>query len=110
MERFPVALIQEPTAFTSHDPMEMYNNILVFIVGEARTERLGSRSEMHIFQASFLHRTSSVLKLTFILVEFDRTLFWDVFSVKVGLLPTAVIPYVLIYLILSLMFEGSENW
>lgn len=50
MERFPVALIQEPTAFTSHDPMEMYNNILVFIVGEARAERLGSRSEMHIFQ------------------------------------------------------------
>ncbi|XP_069693024.1 epidermal growth factor receptor kinase substrate 8-like isoform X3 [Periplaneta americana] len=50
MERFPVALIQEPTAFTSHDPMEMYNNILVFIVGEERAERLGSRSEMHIFQ------------------------------------------------------------
>jgi hypothetical protein len=83
MERFPVALIQEPTAFTSHDPMEMYNNILVFIVGEARAERLGSRSEMHIFQASFLHRTSSVLKLTFILVEFDRTLFSNVFSGKV---------------------------
>ncbi|KAJ9583018.1 hypothetical protein L9F63_022634, partial [Diploptera punctata] len=50
MERFPVSLIQEPTAFTSHDPMEMYNNILVFIVGEERAERLGSRSEMHIFQ------------------------------------------------------------
>lgn len=50
MERFPVALIQEPTAFTSHDPMEIYNNILVFIVGDERAERLGSRSEMHIFQ------------------------------------------------------------
>lgn len=50
MERFPVSLIQEPTAFTSNDPMEMYNNILVFIVGDDRPERLGSRSEMHIFQ------------------------------------------------------------
>jgi len=51
MERFPVHLIREPTAFTSHDPMEMYNNILVFIVGgEERSQRSGSRSEMHIFQ------------------------------------------------------------
>ncbi|XP_075219159.1 epidermal growth factor receptor kinase substrate 8-like isoform X2 [Lycorma delicatula] len=48
MERFPAALIHEPTAFTSHDPMEIYNNILVFIVGEER--QLNSRSEMHIFQ------------------------------------------------------------
>lgn len=51
MERFPVHLIREPTAFTSRDPMEMYNNILVFIVGsEERSQRSGSRSEMHIFQ------------------------------------------------------------
>ncbi|XP_059489417.1 epidermal growth factor receptor kinase substrate 8-like protein 2 isoform X3 [Neocloeon triangulifer] len=49
MEKFPVSLIQEPTAFTSHDPMEMYNNILVFIVGEEPSQRNG-RSEMHIFQ------------------------------------------------------------
>lgn len=55
MERFPVPLIREPTSFTSHDPMEMYNNILVFIVGgEERSQRSGSRSEMHIFQASVL--------------------------------------------------------
>jgi epidermal growth factor receptor kinase substrate 8 len=54
MERFPVALIREPTAFTSRDPMEMYNNILVFIVGEERSQRFGSRSEMHIFQVSVL--------------------------------------------------------
>jgi len=50
MEKFPVALIREPTAFTSPDPMEMYNNIIVFIMGEERSQRLGSRSEMHIFQ------------------------------------------------------------
>lgn len=48
MERFPVELIQEPTAFTSHDPLEIYNNILVFIVGEERPA--DSHSEMHIFQ------------------------------------------------------------
>ena len=48
MERFPVELIQEPTAFTSHDPLEIYNNILVFIVGEERP--IDSHSEMHIFQ------------------------------------------------------------
>ncbi|KAI5731004.1 hypothetical protein M8J77_003139 [Diaphorina citri] len=48
MERFPFGLIQDPTAFTSHDPMEMYNNILVFIVGDEHQNN--SRSEMHIFQ------------------------------------------------------------
>lgn len=53
MERFPVSLIQEPTAFTSPDPVELYNNILAFIVG-APPDRGGRspspRREMHIFQ------------------------------------------------------------
>lgn len=48
IERFPASMIKEPTAFTSNGPMEMYNNILVFIVGGGS----GSRSEMHIFQVS----------------------------------------------------------
>lgn len=52
MERFPVSLIQEPTAFTSHDPMEIYNNILVFIVGDDRQSN-DSQSEMHIFQVIY---------------------------------------------------------
>lgn len=47
MERFPVNSIQDPTAFTSHDPMEMYNNILVFIVADANQSH---PPEMHIFQ------------------------------------------------------------
>ncbi|XP_069968820.1 epidermal growth factor receptor kinase substrate 8 isoform X4 [Bactrocera oleae] len=47
IERFPASLIQEPTAFTSTDAMELYNNILVFIVSGGS----GSRSEMHIFQS-----------------------------------------------------------
>jgi len=46
IERFPASLVQEPTAFTSNDAMELYNNILVFIVSGGG----GSRSEMHIFQ------------------------------------------------------------
>lgn len=46
IERFPASLIQEPTAFTSNSAMEMYNNILVIIVGGGSS----SRSEMHIFQ------------------------------------------------------------
>uniref|UniRef100_A0A6M2DQI0 Putative epidermal growth factor receptor kinase substrate n=1 Tax=Xenopsylla cheopis TaxID=163159 RepID=A0A6M2DQI0_XENCH len=51
MERFPASLIQEPTAFTSLDPMEMYNNILVFIVGGSDNGQTANmRSEMHIFQ------------------------------------------------------------
>ncbi|XP_072766407.1 epidermal growth factor receptor kinase substrate 8-like isoform X2 [Anoplolepis gracilipes] len=48
MERFPASSIQEPTAFTSRDPMEMYNNILVFTVGDDSGS--GQRVEMHIFQ------------------------------------------------------------
>ncbi|XP_018057895.1 PREDICTED: epidermal growth factor receptor kinase substrate 8-like isoform X1 [Atta colombica] len=48
MERFPASLIQEPTAFTSRDPMEMYNNILVFTVADDSGSN--QRAEMHIFQ------------------------------------------------------------
>ncbi|XP_018332274.1 epidermal growth factor receptor kinase substrate 8 isoform X2 [Agrilus planipennis] len=47
MERFPANSIQEPTAFTSHDPMEIYNNILVFIVSNSNPSY---PPEMHIFQ------------------------------------------------------------
>ncbi|KAI9585407.1 epidermal growth factor receptor kinase substrate 8-like protein 2 isoform X2 [Glossina fuscipes] len=47
IEKFPASLIQEPTAFTSTDAMELYNNILVFIVSGGN----GARSEMHIFQS-----------------------------------------------------------
>lgn len=49
MERFPATLIQEPTAFTSHDPMDLYNNILVFIAGSNGAGH-NPHPEMHIFQ------------------------------------------------------------
>ena len=52
MEKFPASLILEPTAFTSNDPIEIYNNILVFIVDDERQHN--SRSEMHIFQVIIL--------------------------------------------------------
>lgn len=48
MERYPASLIEEPTAFTSRDPMEMYNNILVFTVADDSGS--GQHAEMHIFQ------------------------------------------------------------
>ncbi|KAF5274522.1 hypothetical protein FQA39_LY07134 [Lamprigera yunnana] len=47
MERFPANSIQEPTAFISSNPMEMYNNILVFIVTNSNPSY---PPEMHIFQ------------------------------------------------------------
>ncbi|XP_017769701.1 PREDICTED: epidermal growth factor receptor kinase substrate 8-like isoform X2 [Nicrophorus vespilloides] len=47
MERFPGKSIQEPTAFATQDPIEMYNNILVFIVSNSNPSY---PPEMHIFQ------------------------------------------------------------
>lgn len=49
VERFPLHLVREPTAFTSNDPKEMYNNIVIYIVGLPPQEN-NNNSEMHIFQ------------------------------------------------------------
>lgn len=46
IENFPGTLITEPTAFISEDPMEIYNNILIFTVSGIS---LGN-AEMHVFQ------------------------------------------------------------
>jgi epidermal growth factor receptor kinase substrate 8 len=43
--------VREPTAFTSSDPKEMYNNILIYVVGHPPTES-PIPAEMHIFQES----------------------------------------------------------
>lgn len=48
VERFPLNLIHEPTAFTSKDPKDLYNNIFIFVVGEDPVHR--DPPEMHIFQ------------------------------------------------------------
>ena len=44
-----LGLVREPTAFTSSDPKEMYNNILIYIVGHPPGES-PIPAEMHIFQ------------------------------------------------------------
>lgn len=48
VERFPLMLIHDPTAFTSKDPKDLYNNIFIFVVGEDTVQR--NPPEMHIFQ------------------------------------------------------------
>ncbi|CAH1644017.1 unnamed protein product [Spodoptera littoralis] len=59
MERFPASWVHTPTAFTSPEPAELYNNVLAFVVGAA--EGAGGpgtpggaggapRRELHIFQ------------------------------------------------------------
>jgi len=50
VERFPIHLVREPTAFTSSDPKEMYNNIVIYIVGHGAEDAGLSPNEMHIFQ------------------------------------------------------------
>ncbi|XP_037091670.1 epidermal growth factor receptor kinase substrate 8-like [Pollicipes pollicipes] len=50
VERFPMQLIREPTAFTSNDPKELYNNIFIFIITEDPTRHSMNPPEMHIFQ------------------------------------------------------------
>ena len=53
VERFPLRLVREPTAFTSSDPKEMYNNLLIYSVGHSQAENSPHPpppAEMHIFQ------------------------------------------------------------
>ncbi|GIX97097.1 epidermal growth factor receptor kinase substrate 8 [Caerostris darwini] len=52
VEKFPMNLISDPTAYTSEDPRELYNNILIFIVREDSKNKNPNQSEMHIFQCS----------------------------------------------------------
>lgn len=69
MERFPATWVHSPTAFTSPEPAELYNNVLAFVVGAAAEGEAGAgsvrsagavsgaggagnapRRELHIFQ------------------------------------------------------------
>lgn len=60
MERFPASWVHSPTAFTSPEPAELYNNVLAFVVGAAAEGEGGAgsvrsaagapRRELHIFQ------------------------------------------------------------
>ncbi|XP_076353155.1 LOW QUALITY PROTEIN: epidermal growth factor receptor kinase substrate 8-like [Tachypleus tridentatus] len=51
VEKFPMNLISDPTEFTSDDPKELYNNIVIFIVLADLKYKDGTPSEMHIFQS-----------------------------------------------------------
>lgn len=54
MERFPAAWVHQPTAFTSPEPAELYNNVLAFVVGPpggaGGSPEPPPRRELHIFQ------------------------------------------------------------
>ncbi|CAH2234453.1 jg27376, partial [Pararge aegeria aegeria] len=50
MERFPASWVHSPTAFTSPEPAELYNNVLAFVVGAPDAGSPGARRELHIFQ------------------------------------------------------------
>ncbi|XP_050313584.1 epidermal growth factor receptor kinase substrate 8-like [Anthonomus grandis grandis] len=50
VEKFPVNAIQDPTAFMSTEPMDMYNNILVFIIADSSQPSHSPEMQMHIFQ------------------------------------------------------------
>lgn len=51
-------MIQQPTAFVSDDPKEVYNNILLFIVGGSL-----SHTDMHIFQCTTVSALNLVADL-----------------------------------------------
>ncbi|XP_022256397.1 epidermal growth factor receptor kinase substrate 8-like isoform X3 [Limulus polyphemus] len=51
VEKFPMNLISDPTDFTSRDPKELYNNIVIFIVVGDPKHKDHNPSEMHIFQS-----------------------------------------------------------
>lgn len=54
MERFPASWVHSPTAFTSPEPGELYNNVVAFVVGApgagAGAGAEPPRRELHIFQ------------------------------------------------------------
>lgn len=65
MERFPASWVHSPTAFTSPEPGELYNNVVAFVVGAPTSTSSTSptphpaaggehpvapRRELHIFQ------------------------------------------------------------
>uniref|UniRef100_A0A1I8Q566 SH3 domain-containing protein n=1 Tax=Stomoxys calcitrans TaxID=35570 RepID=A0A1I8Q566_STOCA len=59
IEKFPSYLVECPTAFTSDDVLELYNNVLVFIVSAAS----GAQSEMHIFQSQSMSAVDLVQEI-----------------------------------------------
>uniref|UniRef100_A0A0B7BBK8 SH3 domain-containing protein n=1 Tax=Arion vulgaris TaxID=1028688 RepID=A0A0B7BBK8_9EUPU len=51
LEKFPIQLIQDPTAVFKNDRREIYNNLILFTVIDDPKKR-SSQADMHIFQSS----------------------------------------------------------
>jgi epidermal growth factor receptor kinase substrate 8 len=51
LERFPIQLVQDPTAVFKNDRREIYNNLILFTVIDDPKKR-SSQADMHIFQSS----------------------------------------------------------
>ncbi|XP_012939830.1 epidermal growth factor receptor kinase substrate 8 [Aplysia californica] len=50
LERFPVQLVQDPTAIFKNDRREIYNNLILFTIVDDPKKR-SSQADMHIFQS-----------------------------------------------------------
>lgn len=55
-----MSLINDPTSYTSNDPRELYNNILVFIVKDDPKNKNHNPPEMHIFQCARVSVSTSL--------------------------------------------------
>ena len=83
MERFSLEFVDEPTAVTNNDRLDVYNNICLFKVRE--DNRRNSPTEMHIFQcigrpvSESQFQTSRMSITTYISPLVDRNVFiqWD---------------------------------
>uniref|UniRef100_A0A0B7BDQ4 SH3 domain-containing protein n=1 Tax=Arion vulgaris TaxID=1028688 RepID=A0A0B7BDQ4_9EUPU len=51
LEKFPVQLVQDPTAIFKNDRREIYNNLILFTIVDDPKKR-SSHADMHIFQSS----------------------------------------------------------
>ncbi|XP_055900793.1 epidermal growth factor receptor kinase substrate 8-like protein 1 isoform X3 [Biomphalaria glabrata] len=50
LERFPIQLVQDPTAIFKNDRREIYNNLILFTIIDDPKKR-SSQADMHIFQS-----------------------------------------------------------
>lgn len=67
VEKFPVNAIQDPTAFMSTEPMDMYNNILVFIIADSSQSSHSPEMQMHIFQVRRVFLLARCVGIFFVL-------------------------------------------
>lgn len=102
MERFPASWVHTPTAFTSPEPAELYNNVLAFVVGPpgpAGAAGAGPgaappvppapdapRRELHIFQCHDVGAQTLVEELNALKSVYETTI-----KITINLKPNSVI-------------------